>query len=78
MEEKIIDILVKVCDDEAIKRDKNIDLIETDILDSLAFINLIAELEDEFDIEIQPTQIEPDTWRSVDKIVRMVEDKIRG
>lgn len=78
MEEKIIDILLKVCDDETIKRDKNIDLIETDILDSLAFINLIAELEDEFDIEIQPTQIEPDTWRSVDKIVKMVEDKIRG
>lgn len=78
MEDKIINILVKVCDDEAIKIDKNIDLIETNILDSLAFINLIAELESEFKIEIQPTQIEPDTWRSIDKIVKMVEDKIRG
>lgn len=78
MEEKIVDIIIKVCDDDTIKYNKNIDLIETDILDSLAFINLITELEEEFSIEIQPTEVPSETWSSLDKIVKMVENKLRS
>lgn len=56
--------------------DDNIDLLDSDILDSLAFVELIGALEDEFDIEIQPTQIPPDTWRKVDSISKLVESLI--
>ena len=45
MEEKIIDILVRVCEDDSIKNNKEIDLIESGILDSLAFISLLEETE---------------------------------
>ena len=31
-------------------------------------------LNDEFNIEIQPTQVKPDTWRSVDKISDLVQN----
>ena len=48
------------------------DLIEEDILDSLAFLELISELEETFDIEIQPTQVPSNTWRNVDNIVDMI------
>lgn len=48
-------------------------MLENEILDSLAFIELITALEDEFNIEIQPTQVEPDTWRSVKLITKLVE-----
>ena len=61
MENKIIEILVEVCGDESIKENSDIDLIENDILDSLAFIELISRLEEEFDIEIQPTQVNPNS-----------------
>ena len=52
---------------------ERIDLLENDILDSLAFIELINALNDEFNIEIQPTQVKPTTWRTVKGIVQMVE-----
>ena len=73
MKEKIIKIIEELTDSTDING--NVDLIEEDILDSFAFIELIAKLE-EFNIEIQPTQIPGDTWRSVDKIVKMVETKM--
>lgn len=73
MEDKIIDLIVEVCEDESIRSNLDIDLIETNILDSLAFITLISRLEDEFDIEIQPTQTNLDVWRSIKSIIELVK-----
>ena len=73
MKEKSVNIIAEVCSDETIKYNRNIDLLENDLLDSLAFINLISKLEDEFDIEIQLTQIRPETWRNVNMIINMVK-----
>ena len=75
MKDLIIDIIIKITNYTNLKENVEIDLIQNEILDSLAFIELITELEETFDIEIQPTQIPSDTWRSVEKIVKMVENK---
>lgn len=75
MEERIIDIIEEVSGYRGLRENREADLLHYEILDSLAFIELLTILEDEFDIEIQPTQIEPDTWRSLDKIVKLVEEK---
>lgn len=76
MKNKIIELIIKVSYDTSLKEDPDIDLIENGILDSLAFINLMSELEDEFDIEIQPTQIPSEVWRYVDSIVEFIETKM--
>ena len=73
MREEILELIVRLTGNVELRENDNFDLIEDDILDSLAFIQLISELEDKFDIEIQPTLIDVDTWRSVDGIVRMVK-----
>lgn len=73
MEEKVIEIIEKVSDFKELRNNLEIDLIENEILDSLAFIELMTELEDEFDIEIQPTQVSPDTWRYVRTITELVK-----
>lgn len=75
MEEKVIKIIEQLTGYNNLKENKEIDLIENEILDSLAFIELINTLEEEFNIEIQPTQVEPNTWRSVDKIIELIENK---
>ena len=73
MEDRVINIIAEICEDETIKDNLEIDLIENEILDSLAFITLISRLEEEFDIEIQPTQVKPDTWRSINSIIELVK-----
>ena len=74
LEERIIEIIENLTGFKNLKKNKDIDLLENEILDSLAFIELITNLEEEFDIEIQPTQVSPDTWRKIENIVKMVED----
>ncbi|MBQ2672078.1 MAG: hypothetical protein IJG00_04675 [Clostridia bacterium] len=76
MKEKIIDIIIRLTGYEDLRDNLNVNLIEDYILDSLAFIELMAELENEFDIEIQPTQVPNDTWNSIDNIVKMVKAEI--
>lgn len=73
MKEKIIEMIIRLTEYEELRNNPDVNLIEEDILDSLAFIELIEELENEFDIEIQPTQVSNDTWEYVDNIVTMVE-----
>ena len=66
MEDRIIEIIESVSGFENLRENLEIDLLENEILDSLAFIELITTLDDEFEIE-------PDTWRSVEGIVELVE-----
>ena len=73
MEEKIIEIIENITGYNNLKENKEIDLLENEIIDSLAFIELISSIENEFDIEIQPTQIDPNTWRKVSSIVSLIE-----
>lgn len=74
MEEKIIEIIENLTGYDKLKENVDIDLLENEILDSLAFIELMTILEEKFNIEIQPTQVDPNTWRSVKKIVELVEE----
>lgn len=78
MKDEILEIVIKLTGYENLRENENIDLIEEDILDSLAFIQLITELEEKFDIEIQPTQVSADTWRTIKNITKMVEEKKKG
>ncbi len=78
MEERIISIICDVCGNDEVRKNKNIDLLAEDVLDSMAFIELVQRLEDEFDIEIQPTEEKPSTWRNVENILDMVEEKLKS
>lgn len=74
MEERIIDIIIELTNYDELKNNKDIDLLENEILDSLAFIELIPALEEEFDVEIQPTQVNPEVWRNVKEIANYIDE----
>lgn len=74
MKDKIKDILYSVCDDERVYED-GIDLLE-EVIDSMALIELISILEEEFSIVVSPTEIPLDSLRTIDGITEFVEGKI--
>jgi acyl carrier protein len=49
------------------------DLIETGLLDSLALVELIAAIEQEFKVDLALDALEIDAFRSVDSIAAFVE-----
>ena len=72
MDEMIRSLLVRVCGTED-ALDESIDLIDSGILDSLAFIELLTELDFE-GISIQPTQVDRNRFRSVNSIIELVKE----
>ena len=48
------------------------DLIDGHILDSLAILSLVAELEEEFDIVIPAVEIIPDNFNSAERIYALI------
>ncbi len=72
MDEMIRSLLVRVCGTED-ALDESIDLIDSGILDSLAFIELLTELDFE-GISIQPTQVDRNRFRNVNSIIELVKE----
>ncbi len=71
MEQHIKDILVDICGSEQVLED-GVDLLDSGLLDSLAFISLLMALEDE-GIDIQPTQVDRNCFRTVEGIIDLVK-----
>ena len=67
-------MLFEICEDERVF-EKDIDLIESGILDSLAFIELFDCLEDN-GIDLQPTQISREALRTPEAIEQLISDHI--
>ncbi len=69
--EQLIEILNSVKPGVDFKKEQN--LIEDHILDSLTIVMLVAQLNDEFDIEITPLDIVPENFKSAEAIYKMIE-----
>lgn len=54
MEEKLLDILEDICDDDIFRDDFNLDLFEEGLMDSLAIAELIVAIEETFSITLPP------------------------
>ncbi|MCQ2610961.1 MAG: phosphopantetheine-binding protein [Treponema sp.] len=67
--EELYGILEKVTGNPQVRN--NIDLIEHNILDSLAFIELLNELEDR-GIVIHPTQVDIKNFSTAEQILNMI------
>ncbi len=69
-------ILFEICEDESVYKE-DIDLIESGLLDSYAFIELFTALED-YGIEIQPTRIDRSKLRTIKGIEELIENAGKG
>lgn len=73
MDYKIKEILREIKPD-ILKFDK--DLINEGIVDSFDIVRIVAELEEEFNIQFNIEEIESDNFKSVNNIINLVKNKI--
>ena len=69
--ERIIEIIKEI--KPAVAIDENTRLLDEHIIDSLAMISLVAELSDEFDVEISAVDIVPENFETVQAIYNLIE-----
>ncbi len=71
MEEKVLEILVEYCE-EALTYDGD-SMMEDGIIDSFTVINIVSELEEEFDIEIDAKYVVAENFKNKEAIIALVE-----
>ncbi|MBB3171221.1 D-alanine--poly(phosphoribitol) ligase subunit DltC [Parvibacter caecicola] len=76
VEDRMLDLVAEICDDDVIREERDIDLFAAGLLDSMAAIELLVAIEEEFGVEIAPTAVEREEMNSVNKIIAQVEARI--
>ena len=68
---KLMELLMEL--DDSIDWENETALIDDRILDSFGVISLISELEDQFEVEIDASEIVPENFNSADAMWKMIQ-----
>ncbi len=71
MKEKLMKILKDLRADVDFEKEKK--LIDDGILDSFDIVSLVSELNDEFDVEINVMDLEPENFNTVESMIELIQ-----
>jgi D-alanine--poly(phosphoribitol) ligase subunit 2 len=75
-EEEVLRLLIDVCGTDAIDSERDVDLFEAGLLDSLGVTQLLVSLEDDLGIKVPPTSVERDEISTVNRILTFVAERL--
>lgn len=76
LEEKVLAIIEEICEDDVIYEERDINLKEEGLMDSLAFVELLVRME-EFGIEVAPTEVTYEDIDTPNKIIQYIETRVK-
>ena len=71
-----IEILEKVAGTDGLKDEKDLNLFDVGLLDSLAVISIIITIEEKFSIRLQPTDFTREDISTVENFIKFLEKHI--
>lgn len=71
MQEKLLKIVREI--NREIPKDPTVDLLASRLLDSFDMVNLVASIENVFSIELDPEDILPENFCSIQNMQKLVE-----
>lgn len=75
MKEKVIEIFTEVTGSDEIADDLDLNLFDAGLLDSLAIIEVLLQIEEKLGIKLQPTDLEREDMSTVNKLTAFLENK---
>ena len=69
--DKLLEILKGIRPDVDFENEK--ELVSGNILESFDIVQIVAELDDEFDVEISPKDLTADNFNSLDALEELIE-----
>ena len=76
IDEQIVDLIVEISGEDEVADDRDMDLFEEDMLDSMAAIELLVAIKDNFGVSIAPTELEREEMNTVNKIIARVRERM--
>ena len=77
MQDKILDILENICGDEIIKENLDINLLEEDLIDSLDYVTLLLDIQDEFGVVLSPSEFTREEMDTPNKIIETLSKRLK-
>lgn len=76
MEDKVLDILEDICGDEIVREDRDINLLDEDLIDSLDYVEMLVKFETGFGIVMSPSEYTREQMDTPNKIIEQVKAKL--
>ena len=76
MEEKVLNILIEVTGNDDISEERDADLFEAGLLDSLGIIEVLLKIEEVFGLRLQPTDLEKKDMATINNLVEFLNSKL--
>lgn len=75
MKDKVLEIFIEVTGNDDISEDLDLDLFDAGLLDSLAIIEVLLQIEEKLGIKLQPTDLEREDMSTVNKLTSFLESR---
>ncbi len=76
VESKALDLIAEAAGSDEIRSERDVNLFEAGMLDSLAFVELLVGFEERLGVVIQPTEIEREEVSTVNKILALLDERL--
>lgn len=77
MEKRILEIIAELCGDEIVLEERDINLLENDLIDSIDYIELLITFEEEFGVKMAPSELTREEMDTPNKIVEQVMKRLK-
>ncbi|GAB1614117.1 MULTISPECIES: D-alanine--poly(phosphoribitol) ligase subunit 2 [Mammaliicoccus] len=73
-EEKVLDILAEVAENDIVKENPDIAIFDEGIIDSFATVGLLIEIQNNLGIDVTITDFDRDEWATPNKIIEVLKE----
>ena len=74
--ERLLEVLADICEDDIVLSDPDVELFESGLLDSIAYMELLLEIERELGISVAPSEVEKEDVDTPSKLIEVVLNKL--
>lgn len=75
-ENEILEMIEELCGDDVVWEERDIDLFDEGLFDSLLAIEFLVMVEERFGVSIAPTELERDEMNTPAKIIERIAERI--
>lgn len=73
MKDQILDILADITDSDEVKKDLDVNIFETGLLDSMGTVQLLLEFQNQLGVDVPVSEFDRSEWDTPNKIIAKVE-----
>ena len=73
MKDQILDILAVITGSDEVKKDLDVNIFETGLLDSMGTVQLLLEFQNQLGVDVPVSEFDRSEWDTPNKIIAKVE-----